>query len=50
MSAENDKPEVDGQEVAKHTTRETGVWVIIHSRSSLLYKSMVLPSLYVWAN
>ena len=31
MSAENDKPEVDGQEVAKHTTREDGVWVIIHS-------------------
>lgn len=32
MSAENDKPEVDGQEVAKHTTRETGVWVIIHNK------------------
>lgn len=33
MSAENEKPEVDGQEVAKHTTREDGVWVIIHSAS-----------------
>ncbi|KAJ9118128.1 hypothetical protein QFC22_004030 [Naganishia vaughanmartiniae] len=32
MSEENDKPEVDGQEVAKHTTRETGVWVIIHNK------------------
>lgn len=31
MSAEHEKPEVDGQEVAKHTTRENGVWVIIHS-------------------
>ncbi|GHJ89828.1 hypothetical protein NliqN6_6230 [Naganishia liquefaciens] len=32
MSTENDKPEVDGQEVAKHTTREDGVWVIIHNK------------------
>ncbi|KAJ9101654.1 hypothetical protein QFC20_005187 [Naganishia adeliensis] len=31
MGAENEKPEVDGEEVAKHTTRETGVWVIIHT-------------------
>lgn len=33
MSADNEKPEIDGEEVAKHTTRETGVWVIIHSMS-----------------
>ena len=26
----SDKPPVSGEEVAKHTTRETGVWVIVH--------------------
>lgn len=31
MSIDN-KPEVDAAEVAKHTTRETGVWVIIHDK------------------
>lgn len=37
MSAENEKPEVDGQEVAKHTTRENGVWVIIHSAQRVFF-------------
>lgn len=28
----SDKPLVSGEEVAKHTTRETGVWVIVHGK------------------
>jgi hypothetical protein len=28
----SDKPLVSGEEVAKHTTRETGVWVIVHGQ------------------
>jgi hypothetical protein len=29
----SDKALVSGEEVAKHTTRETGVWVIVHGQS-----------------
>jgi len=41
----SDKPPVSGEEVAKHTTRETGVWVIVHGAYRLIKYTSCQPTI-----